>query len=351
MNKKIKAISLFSGAGGMDIGFQKAGVDIIWANELDKDACETYKINHPQIPIMQTDINTIIRQNLTLPHADLIFGGPPCQGFSVAGKMNPNDERSQLIWSYLSIVEKVSPKAFVMENVKSLATLNKWNPIKVAFLNKAQKLGYTCFPVILNAADYNVPQKRERVFFIGLKDNSFNEKDLVSRFSDKQKKSKAIRDELIKLGKAGTPQNPITCTAKITLAKNPVLRKSPYAGMLFNGAGRPINLNDISNTLPASMGGNKTPIIDEELLYNSNANDWIEEYHNKLIHHIIEPQTQEVPKRLRRLTINEAAIIQTFPTDYIFAGAKTAVYRQIGNAVPCNLAYSVAQVVLEYLAN
>ena len=125
------------------------------------------------------------------------------------------------------------------------------------------------------------------------------------------------------------------------------MRKSPYAGMMFNGLGRPLNLDSVSATLPASMGGNKTPIVDDNLLENPKGHDWVSNYHSCLIKKEVEPSSTIAPKHLRRITIKEAALIQTFPLDYIFTGTKSAVYTQIGNAVPCKLAEAVAKSVIE----
>ncbi len=341
----ITAISLFAGAGGMDVGFKKAGINVIWANEIDKDACNTYRKNNPETELFQGDINLLINEGVILPKIDIVFGGPPCQGFSVAGKMNPDDERSKLIWAFLKVVEEVHPKIFVMENVKALAKLEKWQGVREQFLNKALELGYQCVPLILNASDFGVPQNRERVFFIGVKNMGLNEINLRSSLNQYMTKNRTIRETLMHLGRADTEINPKTCTAKITFASNPILRKSPYAGMLFNGMGRPINVDGVSNTLPASMGGNKTPIIDEEVLLYPNVDNWIVEYHKGLLDNTIEAKFGDAPERLRRITIKEASLIQTFPRDYIFEGSKTSIYKQIGNAVPCDLAYAVASVI------
>ena len=149
--------------------------------------------------------------------------------------------------------------------------------------------------------------------------------------------------------RAGHTGGPHTCTARITLAGSPVMRKSPYAGMIFNGMGRPLNLDGVSATLPASMGGNKTPIIDEEMLRNPSAEDWVKEYHGKLWRKEIEAEFGPAPERLRRISIVESAAIQTFPQDYKFCGSKSAIYTQIGNAVPCSLAQTVATAVTEVI--
>lgn len=351
MADKIKAISLFTGAGGMDIGFERAGIEVVFANELMKEAAETYNANHRDGVMVNDDINNVIGTLDRFKGIDLVFGGPPCQGFSVAGKMDPNDERSKLIFTFLDVVEKVQPKAFVMENVKALAYIDKWEPIRKKYLDRARSLGYNCVPIILNATEYGVSQKRERVFFIGFKDNldPFYEHNLRGLIEQKKKKAPVIKELLKPLGKAGTEKNPTTCTAKITFATHPVMRKSPYAGMYFNGQGRPINIDGYANTLPASMGGNKTPFVDEDYLYGDAEEDWVVSYHRGLTDGTITPQFVEAPSRLRRLTINEAIKIQTFPDDYIFCGNKGRIYTQIGNAVPSKLAEVVAKSVVEYM--
>ena len=286
---------------------------------------------------------------------DIVFGGPPCQGFSVAGKMNPDDKRSKLIFSFLDVVEKVQPQIFVMENVKALATLGKWTEVRHKYLAHANEIGYECFPFVLNATEYGVSQKRERAFFIGIPkekfiENPFFEHEMLSLILNHKSKAPNIKKLLKNLGKAGTAKNPITCTAKITFATHPIMRKSPYAGMYFNGQGRPIDVDGYANTLPASMGGNKTPFIDEDYLYGNAPSNWVVAYHKELMDGIITPVFKEAPIRLRRITIKEAARIQSFPDDYKFCGSKGMIYTQIGNAVPCKLAEAVARAVCEYLA-
>lgn len=351
MKSNVKAVSLFTGAGGMDVGFEKAGVEIVVANELIPEAADTYNANHAPNVMINDDINNVIDQLDKFKGVDLVIGGPPCQGFSVAGKMDPNDERSKLIFTYLDVVEKLKPRAFVMENVKALGKLEKWAPVREKYLSRVRKLGYNCVYFILNATEFGVSQKRERVFFIGFRDNldPFLEYKMENLLIKQKNKAPVVRDLLRSLGPAGTDKNPNTCTARITFATHPVMRKSPYAGMYFNGQGRPINVDEYANTLPASMGGNKTPFVDEEYLYGDATSDWVVAYHKGLIDGTIKPEFKEAPSRLRRLTIKEAARIQSFPDDYIFCGNKGRIYTQIGNAVPCKLAEAVAKAVIEYL--
>lgn len=337
------ALSLFTGAGGMDVGFKAAGFDVIGANEIDSHACATYKSNHLSTCLIEGDINECSQEFEMFRGVDVVFGGPPCQGFSVAGKMNPNDPRSKLIFSFASVVERLTPKAFVMENVRALGELTKFAAVRNELLSKFSSLGYNVFPTVLNAKDFGVPQSRERVFFVGTK------KPLRALVNDDfmqfKRKAVSLGDAIRHLGPAGTSQNPRSCKAKITLAANPILRKSPYAGMLFNGQGRPLNPDAWSSTLPASMGGNRTPIIDEQHLYY-NEESWVEQYHAHLLRGGKPYEIYNAPKRLRRLSVDEAIILQSFPVNYKFAGPQSKVFSQIGNAVPCDLAKAVASGLL-----
>jgi DNA (cytosine-5)-methyltransferase 1 len=344
--KILNAISLFTGAGGMDVGFSKAGFKVVWANELMPHAVSTYKANHPNTDIVQGSITDNF-ELLPTQDIDCVFGGPPCQGFSVAGKMDLSDPRSKLVFDFMTVVERTSPKCFVLENVKALAKLEKFQAIREELVRKANSLGYVAKFHLLNAKDFGVPQSRERVFFIGFK-QTLNQHLVPTHLNKFKKSPQPIRNIFEMLGRAGSELNPLTCKAKITIAEKPVLRKSPYAGMLFNGAGRPINIAGMSGTLPASMGGNKTPIVDEGFLFDKAIN-WVETYHAQIINKVAAPKYSDAPSQLRRLTVREAALIQTFPDDYIFKGPTSSHYTQIGNAVPCLLAESVARAVLDVL--
>lgn len=340
----MKAISLFSGAGGLDVGFKKAGFVILWANDFDKDAHGTYKTNIGD-HIRQGDISILKQTELReLPSVNVVFGGPPCQGFSVAGKMDPLDPRSQHICTFADIVRQTQPEAFVMENVKALGQLKKWEPVRSRLLDAFRSAGYMTGYIVLNASEYNVPQSRERVFFIGFKGDSSLVPDLPQMLSKFKKKSPTVREALHPLDRAGTGNNKGLAKAKITIAPNPVMRKSPYAGMLFNGSGRPIRIDGYSSTLPATMGGNKTPIIDESSLYDGESN-WVETYHKSLQSGVSPLASGMAPKRLRRLTVQEASALQTFPADYKFCGSQSSIFKQIGNAVPCNLGFAIASMI------
>lgn len=342
--EKMTAISLFSGAGGLDVGFEKAGFETVFANEFDHDAAEAWRANRPQFAnvMVEGDIHDHIGELAKFKGVDVLFGGPPCQGFSVAGKMDPNDARSQLVWIFMDAVEIVHPKVFIMENVAALGTLDKWKSVRDGIVERGQTLGYSVSYKVHHTPDYGVPENRDRIIVIGVS----NEIGDTTRFYDKLSLFKSspmtAREVILTAGEFGTNENPQTCTANVTLASRPVMRRSPYAGMLVNGAGRPIDLNGIAPTLPASMGGNKTPIVDEVSLHDAGIPNWFETYHAGLMSGTIKPGEMSVPATIRRLTIKECAAIQTFPVGYVFSGKKTKQYKQIGNAVPCKFAEAVA---------
>ena len=342
---KLTAISLFSGAGGLDVGFEEAGFDILFANEFDSDAAQAWRLNRPgrENVMVEGDFRECIGKIDAFKGVDVVFGGPPCQGFSVAGKMDPKDERSKLVWLFLDAVSIVRPRAFVMENVAALGQLKKWEEVRKGILKRGEELGYHVFFKVHHTADYGVPENRDRVIFIGVKDGEKMEKAFYDALAAKRAAPKTAREVLISAGKYGSADNPQTCTSNVTLALHPVLRASPYAGMLVNGAGRPIDLDGICPTLPASMGGNKTPIVDEHALYNPSDENWFVTYHDELMRNGVEAVRISVPPSIRRLTLKESAAIQTFPEGYKFFGRKTKQYRQIGNAVPCRFARVVAQ--------
>lgn len=341
------SVSLFSGAGGLDVGFEKAGFHTVFANEFDHDAAEAWRENRPQSAgvMAEGDIHDYLGSIDKFRGADVVFGGPPCQGYSIAGKMDPDDPRSALVWRFLDVVQSIQPKVFVMENVAALGKLSRWQTVREGIAKKGSELGYTVSYAIHHTSEYGVPENRDRVIFIGVRKDIGLPDAFYEALHAYRKSALSVREVLLAAGQYGTAENPQTCTSNITLAKQPVMRKSPYAGMLVNGAGRPINLDGIAPTLPASMGGNKTPIIDEVALHDPSKPNWFVTYHQGLMTGQVSPMTTIVPSSIRRLTIKEAAAIQTFPIGYRFAGKKTKQYKQIGNAVPCLFAEAVARAV------
>lgn len=346
----MSAVSLFSGAGGMDVGFSDAGFEVIFANDIDPVACETFETNGLGVSHVGSLDEPKVRRKLR--HADIVFGGPPCQGFSVAGKMDPSDTRSGLMNTYFDVIDEVKPTAFVCENVKALAVLSRWESVRTRLIDRARQ-NYSVALIVLKASDFGVPQIRERMFLVGIRQDCFlgTDNDLKSellyRLDLLKQRPKTVADVVRELGRAGSATNAQVCRAKITYARAPILRRSAYAGMLFNGAGRPLPANGCATTLPASMGGNKTPIVDEAEIFDGEPS-FVEQYHKHLMAGG-KPRWGEAPHRLRRLTIDECLAIQTFPKGFKLAGSQSAQYRQIGNAVPCQLAKAVATALRETL--
>jgi DNA (cytosine-5)-methyltransferase 1 len=352
-------VSLYSGCGGLDLGFARAGMRPVWANDAAAWAVETYnrisKVEDPQWQAaarlfeghsaIAGDVR-VAGRDLAEGMADLVIGGPPCQGFSVAGRMDPDDPRSRHVFNFLDVVALVRPRAFVMENVAALARNRRWSDV-IAQLAASAGQDYDVRLVVLNASHWGVPQARERMFLVGLPRGTGG---LVMPGAPTAGSPPSVGDVLRALPAAGQPGNASVCTARITMAKAPVLRLSPFAGMLFNGQGRPIDLNRPAPTLPATMGGNRTPIIDLDQLEHGRV-PWVVGYHHRLMRERMPPLSELPPDaRLRRVTVEEAAAIQTFPADMQWCGPQTARFRQVGNAVPPVLAWHVAQAVRDALA-
>ncbi|ALV47321.1 hypothetical protein MB46_01465 [Arthrobacter alpinus] len=346
---------MYAGAGGLDIGFSLAGFVPVWVSELNESALKTHDkvfdlLAEDRPHLVDHKYTSKVGDLLAVPieelpvegSADLVIGGPPCQGFSVAGKMDPDDERSKHVFHFLDIVDRVKPKAFVLENVKALYQNKRWSSIRDELQARAEKLGYNTILTLANASHFGVPQARERMFFLGVRKDLGSPVDLIPTTAERPP---SVRDALSQLPIYGTPGNDSRCTAKITTAKAPVLRRSPFAGMLFNGAGRPLNLDAPSVTLAASMGGNKTPIIEQRLLEFEDTDSWVVDYHSELWETNGESVVASVPDYLRRLTVEEAAAIQTFPLGMEWVGPQSAKFRQIGNAVPPRLGLAAAESV------
>lgn len=339
----LKAVSLFSGAGGLDIGFENAGYEIVFANDINSDSAQTWQANHPGRETVMRCGNILEQIDSFKPNGnvDVVIGGPPCQGFSIAGKMDIHDPRNKMVNVFLDIVELAKPKAFLMENVKALAISKRWESVRLSALSRAKAIGYDVELDVYCASDYGVSENRERMFMVGVRNGEGHASDFSMYLKDQQEQAPILRDVLRSVGKFGTPVNPDTCTAKVTIAKTPVRRRSAYSGMLVNGAGRPMRLDGYSQTLTASMGGNNTPIVDENALRDSRQTNWFETLKCR-IEAGEDASTIIVPESVRRLTLKEAAAVQTFPNGYHFTGSYCSQYRQIGNAVPCRLAEHAA---------
>lgn len=332
-------VSLYSGAGGLDLGFQRAGFDLQWAIDFDRYAVESYNANIGDHAVCGDVLEHQPPAGLS---ADVLIGGPPCQGFSVIGRMNPADQRSQHVQHFFDVVDDLQPQAFVMENVKALAVSPRWASVRDGLLRRAAESGYKARIYVLNASHFDVPQARERMFLIGARDET-----PAAPVPTSADRPPTVREAIGALPRVGMPGNDGVNTARVIPARAPILRPTAYSGsLLFNGSGRPLQLDGSAKTLPASMGGNATPILDQDEI-DHGAEPWVVEYHARLM--AGKPALRRTPARMRRITVQEAAVLQTFPTEWKWQGPQGSRYRQIGNAVPPNLAHAVAVAVRDHL--
>ena len=299
----MKVVSLFSGAGGLDLGFVKAGHEIVWANDLYGDAVETYRANLG---------NHIVCKNIEevpsseIPACDIVVGGFPCQGFSVANtKRHEGDKRNKLYLQLLRVIRDKQPKFFVAENVKGLLHFAGGRVFET-ILSDMRDLGYRVKSNLFNVADYGVPQRRERVIFVGVRndidfDYEFPEPTHEKNGSDGKKRWVGVGAALAKLPDPDSPND----------IPNHVY--SRYK-LNFNGyiGHRPIDPEKPAPTVTA-RGDDKGGVV--------------------ILPH---------PNGLRRMSGRELATVQGFPIDYEFKGPLSSVYRQIGNAVPPPFAKAIA---------
>lgn len=324
-NEQMKAIDLFAGAGGLSLGLQNAGWEVVAAVEVDKYATATHHANFPGTKSIRCDVRDVDWSQYR--GIDLVAGGPPCQPFSVSGKQLGHADRRDMVPEFIRIVSQVRPAAFIMENVKGLA-LAKFKDYLDKAINALKALGYNVNHTVLNAADFGVPQFRERLFIVGSLEGEFVFPK-PTHGPGRKHPWKTVADAL-----NGAPAD-VPNSAKVVYCKNPILRKSPNAGMLVNGKGRPLNLAMPSLTIPASAGGNRTHIIDrDEVLLN---------YHASLMKG--GQSRSGIVEGCRRLTLRECARIQGFPDSFDFTGPKSKQYSQVGNAVPPLLAEVVCRSV------
>jgi DNA (cytosine-5)-methyltransferase 1 len=313
--KDVRSVDLFCGAGGLTLGLRQAGWRTEAAVEFDPSACLTYAHNFPDVRLISGDVRNVDFSQFA-DTVDLVAGGPPCQPFSVAGNQRAHDDPRDCIPEFVRAVRQVRPSAFLMENVAGLASARHESYLCFV-LQQMQALGFDVVRKIVDAADYGAPQHRRRLIVVGMRDGTFTF-PRATHGQDGPLPHVSAGDAL-----AGAPDDEPN-RAKVTFAKNPVLRLSPFAGMVVNGGGRPIKLSVPSQTIPASAGGNRTHIVDVDGV--------LAEYHAHLTRGGA-PAHGTVPG-VRRLTVRESARLQGFPDDFVFIGPQSARYRQVGNAVP-----------------
>lgn len=317
-------ISLFAGAGGMDLGFGKAGFHVIWANEYDKTIWSTYERNHTAY-LDKRDIRQIASSEI--PDCDGIIGGPPCQSWSEAGALRGiDDSRGKLFYDFIRILRDKQPKFFVAENVSGmLADIHREAVQNI--LKHFEDAGYAVDLQLLNAADYNVPQDRKRVFYVGFR----KDLDIDFRFPLPEQHKLTLRDIIWDLSETALPAKPTNKTnGDACMIPNHEYMTGGFS-TIFMSRNRVRAWDEQSFTIQA--GGRHAPI-------HPQAPKMIFVEQDK---RIFAPGKENL---YRRLSVRECARIQTFPDRFLFKYDNLADgYKMIGNAVPVNLAQAVAEAV------
>lgn len=320
-------VDLFAGAGGLSLGFTQAGFVNLFSVEYNKNACKTYRKNFSNHLLLEKDIKNLSQEEmLDLVHnntVDVIVGGPPCQGFSYAGNVGRKfleDERNYLFKEFVRVVQVLQPSIFVMENVAKLATHKNGetlNEVKKAF----EELNYEVQAKILQTADYEIPQKRQRIFIIGTKKGNF-------QYPKKSNILVTVKDAINDLpplnsGEISTIPNHIAMKHS-----EQMLKKMAYV----------------------KDGGNRMDIPEDIRPQSGDARKYIK-YASNLPSVTITGDMRKVfhYEQNRALTPRELARLQTFPDDFVFEGTSSSIQQQIGNAVPPKLAKLIAEEVLNTL--
>lgn len=399
--KKYRVISLFSGAGGMDLGFINAGFDIVWANDFFKEAVESYKKNVDD-RIVYGDITKIDSSEMP-DEIDLVIGGFPCQGFSVANtKRSMKDERNFLYKEMLRVIRDKKPKFFVAENVKGILSMKKGKVIEM-IKKDFRSLGYEVEARLLNAAEYGVPQARERVVIIGNRIGVKNPYPKPTHWVDSKtyetkkglKAPVTVEQTIGFLSDVRLSDNPITLEDG-TVIYNHMAATNVYDK--FWGRKYKVKQSAICDYLKKwrDKAGYTTKKVDDHFGYKYTAGHWFRKDNNSgsipkpsdwwELKKILgfddkydEKVTTMVEKEIkfeqslritnwdrpsdtitatgpeihvnkeRRLSARECAMLQTFPMDYQFVGSLNVVYKQIGNAVPVKLAEQIAKEIYDVL--
>ena len=333
--RKFTSIELFAGAGGLALGFHQAGFHHVLLNEIDHVACLTLKKNHPEWNVLERDIHLV---DFTPLHGrvDLLSGGFPCQAFSYAGKKGGlGDARGTLFFELARAVNEIRPKVFFCENVKGLLSHDGGRTLDT--IKKAiDELGYTLVPPrVLKAVMYCVPQKRERIMLVGIR----NDLAGLAKFHwpSPYRRVMTLRDAFFR-GELYQQDVPMSEGQKYPEKKRKVLALVPEGG---DWRDLPVEVQKEYMGASYYLGGGKTGMarrlsLDEPSLTLTCAP--------------AQKQTERChPTETRPLTVREYARIQTFPDDWIFAGSVGDQYKQIGNAVPVNLAAAVGRSLIRLL--
>jgi len=324
-------VDLFAGAGGLSEGFKQAGFNTLAANEIMPDFSETFKLNHQEAKVFTKDIRQITVEEfkkecrINGKRVDVLIGGPPCQGFSMAGRRDPKDPRNSLFMEFIRFVDGLKPKFFVMENVPGILTMKTSDGKKVAEIieEEFKKIGYEVKHKKLLAADYGVPQKRKRVVFIGT-----NTRKKITFPEPTHSETPIVKID-------GSKTKRWAGVETVLLPKNKVDEAFFHSQRMIDGFRKRKERNtETGNGFGWQILDLKKPSYTISARYWKDGADALVKYSEN---------------EIRMLTPLETARIQTFPDNYKFFGSKRSVYTQIGNAVPALLAKAIAEEIKKKL--
>jgi DNA (cytosine-5)-methyltransferase 1 len=342
----LKVLDLFCGCGGLSLGLEQAGFNVVLGIDFWSDALVTFEANHLNSKTHCQDLSEVnfeyIKDEYLPNGVDVIVGGPPCQGFSISGKRNPEDPRNQLYTSFLKAVELFRPKAFIMENVPNLASMSQ-GKIKDTIINEFESLGYTISCEKLLASNYGVPQNRKRFIIVGLLDSKKFVFPQPSHLEHKITCEEAISD---------LPEISIDDGATY-----PIELQSSYQKKMRNKSHGIYNHQTTNHTdktksiislvpdggnyknLPDNLKGTRNVNIAWTRFDSRKPSFTIDTGHRHHFHY----KFNRVP------TVRESARLQSFPDEFIFHCSKTSQYKQVGNAVPPILGETLGRQLLNYL--
>jgi DNA (cytosine-5)-methyltransferase 1 len=325
----VKVVSFFAGCGGLDLGFEQAGYEVIWANEFDKSIHETYQLNHPNTFLFKSDIKILTAENI--PDCDGFIGGPPCQPWSVGGKqLGLEDNRGGLFLDYIRLIKEKHPKFFIIENVQGIISDKHFNTF-LSFLLMLENTGYIVNYSLLNAADFRIPQDRFRIFIVGVS------KDLHCNF----KFPRPIADTVCLRQAIGdiTEQPRFYMNENVRQDHDRYFNHDVYMGAFdtkFMARNRVRGWNDFSFTIQAQAKNCPLHPQAPRMQYISpNQRIFACGYEHLY----------------RRLSVRECARIQSFPDSFkfVYNNIKDG-YKMVGNAVPPRLAKRLALALKEALS-
>lgn len=333
---KLKILSLFSGAGGLDLGFRNAGFDICYSVENDKSTFQTYKYNFPRTKHLEDSIVNIGKEHIN-EKIDGIIGGPPCQSWSEAGAQRGiDDPRGKLFYEYVRIIDIFKPKFFLAENVQGLL-FTKHSKSFNNIIKKFSNLNYKVNFQLLDAVNFDVPQNRKRVFIIGIRKDI--KKDFKFPIGNILKKNLTLKETIWDLKNAIASKNNNISNGQLPKRETNNIQNNEFMtgafSSIYMSRNRVRSWNEPSYTIQA--GGRHAPI-------HPDAPKMIKIGKDKM------KFDQKNKNKYRRLSVRECARIQTFPDDFIFFYEKISDgYKMVGNAVPVKLAEIIAKEIKKTL--